>query len=208
MKRMSFLKKCLMIVFHPADCMVIVKRERDSLPLWQPTLLYLLAITVNYAYIFMVHFLFAEKETTDANLGLECAMVIVPLLTWTVAAYAMTAILSGESKFKEQFTAYAYALVPYIVLTPVLGLLSNLCGSSQAGLYQFLRVVVLLWVLALIFFALMQLNDYSFMKTVGVALLSLLMMAVIWAVILLVASMTVQFATFFTDVFKEFSYKM
>lgn len=208
MKQVSFLKFCLLTVFRPIDCFDIIKRERNKLKIWQPLLLYLIAVIVNYSYIFIVHFPLSGKQPIDANFLIECAMVFVPLLTWSIAAYAITSIMSGESKFVEQFTAYGYSLVPYIVITPVLGVISNLCGYSQAGIYFFFKYIALLWVLVLLFIALMRLNDYSLMKTFAVAFISLLMMVVVWAVVLLLASMTVQLFAFFADVFKEISFKL
>ena len=48
--------KMLLIVFHPLDCMDIIKREKKQARLWVVPVLYLLAFLVNYAYIFLVHF--------------------------------------------------------------------------------------------------------------------------------------------------------
>lgn len=207
MKRVPLLQKALLMIFHPIDCLVMIKRERykfNPLPVF---LLYILAVLVNYAYIFMVHFPLAEKKGINANIGLELAMVVVPLFTWSIASYAITAIINGESHFTELLTAYAYALVPYIVLTPILGTISNILSYEQAGVYYFFKYVSLLWVLLLLFLALKYLNDYTVWQTVGISLLSLLMMVVVWAVILLLASLTLQLLTFFTDVYKEIIYK-
>ncbi len=134
-------------------------------------------------------------------------MVIVPLFSWVVGSYLMTAITSGESTFLESLVASAYALVPYIVLTPLMALSSNLLGSGEAGVYRALRVIVLLWVLLLLLLALQRLNDYSLKKTVGVAVLSAAAVIVLWAVCLLLFSLTVQFVTFFTGIGGEIQLK-
>ena len=195
--------KMLLIVFHPLDCMDIIKREKKQARLWVVPVLYLLAFLVNYAYIFLVHFPLESKNPADASLLLEAAMVIVPLFSWVVGSYLMTAITSGESTFLESLVASAYALVPYIVLTPLMALSSNLLGSGEAGVYRALRVIVLLWVLLLLLLALQRLNDYSLKKTVGVAVLS----AAAVIVCLLLFSLTVQFVTFFTGIGGEIQLK-
>lgn len=208
MTQVSFLKKALLMIFHPIDCFVMIKRERARFKIWPAALLYLLAVIANYLYIFIVHFPLSEKQSTDANIGLELAMVIVPLFTWTVASYAITAIINGESHFTELITANAYTLVPYIVLTPLLGIISNILSYEQAGVYFFFKYVSLLWVLLLLFLALKYLNDYTLWQTVGITVLSLIAMVVIWAVILLLASLTLQLITFFADVYKEIIFKL
>ena len=89
-----------------------------------------------------------------------------------------------------------------------LGLLSNILSFEQAGVYNFFKFVSLLWVLILIFVALKVLNDYTLWQTVGIVLLSLVMTVVIWAVVLLLFSLTVQLFSFFGDVYHELVYKL
>lgn len=208
MNRVSFLTKALLIIFHPLDCLDIIKRERKSFKILPSLILYLLTVAMNYVYIFIVHFPLSQKNKFEANIGLELAMVVVPLITWTIASYAITSIINGESHFTELFTAYSYALVPYIVLTPVWGVVSNLLSFDQLGLYYFFKYVSLLWVLLLLFLALKYLNDYTLGQTIGITFLSIIMMVIIWAVVLLLASLTLQLLTFFADVYKEFIYKL
>ena len=110
MREVSFLRKTLLSFFHPIDCFQIIKRERDRFRILPVLVLYLLAAAVNYLYIFIVHFPLSGKQPVEANVALELAMVTVPLFTFTVASYAVTAILNGESRFTELVTAYAYSL--------------------------------------------------------------------------------------------------
>ena len=207
MREVNFFKKLLLMIFHPLDCFVMIKRERAKFRLLPIALLYISAIFVNYIYIFIVHFPLSEKQSVDANFGLEIAMVAIPLFTWTVASYAITAIINGESHFTELLTANAYSLIPYIILTPVLGAVSNVLSYEQSGIYFFFKTLSLLWVLLLLFLALKYLNDYTLWETVGVAVLSIIAMVVVWAVVLLVASLTLQLFTFFADIYNEISYK-
>ena len=144
MSGVSFLNKALLAVFHPIDCFDIIKRERGKFKPLPVIAMYLLAVLSNYLYIFIVHFPLSAKKATDANIALEFAMVIVPLFTFSVASYAVTAIINGESRFTELLTAQAYSLTPYIILTPILGAVSNLLSFEQAGVYFFFKYVSLL----------------------------------------------------------------
>jgi len=162
---------------------------------------------VNYVYIFLVHFPLASKAPTDASLLLEAAMVVVPMFSWALGSYLVTAIMSGESRFSEVLTATSYALVPYIALTPVLGLMSNVLGFSEQGSYQFIKFLTLFWVVLLLLMALKRLNDYSLSKAIGVALLSVIAVIIMWAVCLLMFSLTVQLIFFFTGFGGEINLK-
>lgn len=205
---MSIASHIMLTVVHPLDSLDILKAQRKKKTAWLAIpILLLLTIIVNYTYIFFAHYSLVSKQPVDANILLEFALVLVPFLSFTVASYFMSSIMSGESKFTEQLLAYSYTLVPYIVLKPLLGLLSNVLCYNEKGLYDLLLTAALGWTLILMFTALKRLNDYTFGRTVAVALLAILMVVIMWAVILLLASLTIQTVSFFSGIFEEFAMK-
>lgn len=205
---MSIMSHILLTFVHPLDSIDILKAQRKKKTAWLAIPIFLLAtIVVNYTYIFYSHYSLGSKQPKDANILLEAALVLIPFLSFAVAAYFISSIMNGESKFKEQLLCYSYALVPYIILKPFIGALSNVLCYNERGLYGLLGVVALGWSLILIFTALKRLNDYSFGRAVGVTVLALFMVVVMWAVILLLASLTIQTGSFFSGIFEEFSMK-
>lgn len=205
---MSILSHVLLTLVHPLDSIDILKAQRKKKTAWLAIPIFLLAtIAVNYTYIFYAHYSLGSKQPEDANILLEAALVLIPFLSFTVAAYFMSSIMNGESKFKEQLLCYSYALVPYIILKPLIGALSNVLCYNERGLYGLLGTVALGWSLILIFTALKRLNDYSFGRAIGVTVLALIMVVILWAVILLLASLTIQTGSFFSGIFEEFSMK-
>lgn len=205
---MSILSHLMLTLVHPLDNIDILKVQTKKKTAWLaiPGLL-LTTIIVNYTYIFFAHYSLNTKQPNDANILLEAALVLVPFLSFTVASYFMSSIMSGESKFTEQMLVYSYALVPYIILKPLIGLLSNVLCFNEKGLYDLLLVVALGWTLILIFTALKRLNDYTLGRAVAVTLLAILMVVIMWAVILLIASLTIQTTSFFSGIFEEFVMK-
>lgn len=199
-----------MALLHPLDFLDIVKRERRTNVKSQiitVVALHFLAFLANYTYVFLVSFPLASKEPIDANIFLECFIITIPLLTWVIASYAMSSIMSGESEFLEILTTSSYALVPFIIFTPLMALVSQLLGSGEAGMYATLRYGVILWVLILLVLGLQRLNDYTIPKTIIVTLVSVLAMVIIWAVCLLLFSLTIQLVSFFTGFWQEINLK-
>ncbi len=96
------------MVFHPIDCIDIVRRDYKRVSLVAVPVFVGLSILMNYVCIFFTHYSMGSRTPTDANFLLEAALVIIPLLSWTVAAYAMSAILNGESRFCELLTVSSY----------------------------------------------------------------------------------------------------
>ena len=204
---MSYLNLFLLIFFHPYDCFDIIKRQRKSFKLLPILVLFFLIFFVRYSYIFFVNFPLSDKLPQDANVLLELGIVAVPLLTWVVSSYGLTSIMSGECEFTELLTASSLCLAPMIVLWPILGLLSNILSYTEVGIYNSLLYFAVLWTLILLFAALKRLNDFSFGKTLLVTLFSVITMVIIWAILLLIFSLTVQLAYFFNGLYNEINLK-
>ena len=200
-------KRALLILFHPLDFMDILKRDYTKKSMWAAPALMGITVIVNYVCIYFTHYSLGGRQAVDANILLEMAVIVLPLVSWSIASYAMTAIMNGETHFGEVLTASSYALTPYIILKPIITLLSNVMGYTERGLYNTLQVIAVLWVLVLLFIAFKQLNDYTFGQAVGTALVSVFAMAVMWAVILLVCALVLQLFTFLKSAYVEFSLK-
>ena len=180
------LKLCLMTLFHPIVVTEHIKRQRGKKMNWLPVIILLaLALIVRIFSIYFTHYPLSAVSVRKANLLLECGKLFVPVLTWVLASYAMTTILDGETLLTETLLFSAYALVPYIVFTPILTLASRLMDGNQMILYGALEFGILGWVVLLMIIALKEMNGYSMGKTVAIIFLSLFTMVMIWAVIIL-----------------------
>jgi len=206
---MNSLKLCLMTLFHPVVVTEYIKKQRDKRKNWIPVaVLLLLALAVRIFSIYVTHYPLASVSVRKANLLLECGKLFVPVITWVLASYAMTTILDGETLFFETALFSAYALVPYIVFTPVLTLVSHLMDINQLGLYTTLELIILGWVVLLMVLALKEMNGYSVGKTVLLIFLSLFTMVMIWAMVILLYTISSQFVTMVREMFYEVIYRV
>ncbi len=206
---MNSLKLCLMTLFHPVVVTEYIKKQRDKRKNWIPVaVLLLLALAVRILSIYLTHYPLASVSVRKANLLLECGKLFVPVITWVLASYAMTTILDGETLFFETALFSAYALVPYIVFTPILTLLSHLMDINQLGLYTTLEIIILGWVVLLMVLALKEMNGYSMGKTVLLIFLSLFTMIMIWAMVILLYTISSQFVTMVREMFYEVIYRV
>lgn len=206
---MESLKLCLMTLYHPIVVTEHIKKQRDRRMNWMPVVvLLLLALAVRIFSIYVTHYPLSAVSVRKANLLLECGKLFVPVLTWVLASYAMTTILDGETLFRETLLFSAYALTPYILLTPVLNLASRLMDGNQAGLYGTMEFIILAWVVVLMIVALKEMNGYSAGKTVLVIFLTLFTMVMIWAVIILLFTISSQFVTMIREMFYEVIYRI
>lgn len=203
---MSILKKILLIICSPVDCITIIKREK-KFRLWIPIVFYLVAVLSNYVYNFLVHFPLATKSHDSINILLETVIFAVPLFSWVVCSYAMTALLDGESTFKEQFSVSAFCTVPYTFFTLISIIASQFMSTEEAGLFGVIRYAGLIWMIILLLVSLAVLNDYSISKVIGVTLLSLIAIVILWAVLILLYALTVQLFSLVVNLIKEIQFK-
>lgn len=96
---------------------------------------------------------------------------------------------------------------PFIVLTPIRVALSHVIGAGEAGFYYFLQSAAVIWVVLLLFFALLRQNDYRLVKALGVALMCILFMIIFMAVFIFLASLTIQLVSSVQEIFQELERK-
>ena len=204
---MNIFRKTLLIICCPVDCMNIIKREK-KFRFYVVFFLYMLAVLVDYLYNLLVHFPLATKDYDSISLVLETAIFVVPLLSWTVCSYAMTALFDGESNFYDQFTVSAYCTVPYTLFTLISIVASQFMSTEESGFFGVIRYAGLIWMIVLLFVSLMVLNDYSISKAFGITLLSLIAIIILWAVLILFYALTVQLVSLIFNLIKEIQYKV
>lgn len=199
----------LLMLYHPLEAYEILKMERERKGMLLPAVLLLLIASLEkYANNFAVGFQFRGRDLNSISLVVELAYVIIPVVVWVVANFCMTSIMGGESKPKEIFVTACYCLAPYIVLTPVSAALSHILGASEAGFYYFLQSAALVWVILLLFFALLRQNNYSFLQALGITFLCVAFMVVLAAVVVFLIALSMQFVSAVVEIFQEFQRKM
>ena len=104
-------------------------------------------------------------------------------------------------------TATGYALKPYVLMSVPLFLLSHILTEEEAMIYTLLDVICLIWVLALMFFGMMTVHDYSLGKSVLTAVLTLLGMCIILFILLLLSSLIQEIYNYFYGIYKELIFR-
>lgn len=205
---MKALKLAAVTLFHPLVAFRFMKHDRTKFNYAPILVIMLLMIFTKIFSIFVTHYPLATVNTRNANVVLECAVMIVPILSWVIASYAMTTILSGEVLFRECLMACSYSLLPYIILQIPLTIATNVMDIGQQGMYNTITNFALLFVLLLLFLNLKEMNNYSIKKTFGIILLSLFTMIILWAAISLVFALSMRFVGFVSEVATEISFRL
>ena len=200
---MELLKLSVCMLRHPADTLKSIKAHRAKMSMIPMIILLLLVVAARFISLFIIHYPFQTASVSEINFFLEGAIYVVPVLTWGVAFFAMTSIMDGETTVKESLTSAAFCMVPLIVLQIPFALLTKIMSLDDMFFYQFFSVIIWGWTLLLFVMSVKVMNDYTLAKTIGVCILNVLVIALIWAIVLLVYALASQLFQFVVGMVKE-----
>ena len=200
---MGALKFAFCVIFAPVSTFRVIKARRSAsyaLPIF---ILAALLSVIRLITPYITHFPLQSGDLYELNPVWEVALLVVPLLTWGVAGFAVSSILSGECKLQESLMGTLSCAVPFIIFALPLSLISHLFSSSSAAFYHALWAILAVWICILLFVCVVQINQFSFKKAVFVCVLTILFCVLIWAVCLLVYVLANKFITFAVSVYEE-----
>jgi hypothetical protein len=192
------------VIFHPIEAFEKIKHYRDKSKTLPVLIMFCLILVVRVAGIYITHFPMTRLKPEDTNIMLEIVKYIVPIASWGITTYAITSIWDGECFLGECMIGAVTAVVPYIVMTIPISLFSRLFEENQKGFINFLNTAILIWVLILLFVGTMVMNDYTFKKTTGVYAVCMAGVLLLWAIFLLLATLTYQLYDSIKDFVIEF----
>ena len=201
-------KLFLTMLFHPLDTYSIIQMNRSRLKFRYGIMFLLAAAVSRIIYVLIAGYSLNDVNVRTANLWLESGKIILLVLTFAIANFAVTSIMSGESKFSEIFTVTCVSLSPYILFTIPLGCLSRILCGEEIGIYRALETILLVWVVLLMLISIYRMNNFSFKKTILVIFLCLCVMILIWTLSVLIFFLVKQLWEFLSGLYKELSYKL
>lgn len=192
------------VIFHPIEAFERIKYYRNKSKTLPVFVVFCLILVVRVASIYITHFPLTRLKPEDTNIMLEIVKYIIPIASWGITTYAITSIWDGECFLGECMIGAVTAMIPYIVMTIPISLFSRLFEENQKGFINFLNTAIVIWVLLLLFIGTMVMNDYTFKKTIGVYMVCMAGVLLLWAIFLLLATLTYQLYDSIRDLIIEF----
>ena len=193
-------------LFHPFDGYWDIKHEgRGDL---KSAFIILIAFIICYAVrVQFSGYAVTGTVSENVNVPYRLLLILLPIAFWVIANWCFTALMDGKGTMKDIMTATGYALKPYVLMSVPLFLLSHILTEEEAMIYTLLDVICLIWVLALMFFGMMTVHDYSLGKSVLTAVLTLLGMCIILFILLLLSSLIQEIYNYFYGIYKELIFR-
>ncbi len=210
-EKFSQYKKSLKFAFycltHPLDGFWDLTHERRGTIAAANTIL-VLTLLARILKLQYTSFMFNEVYWPEVNIVMELSSVLFPLALWCVGNWALTTLFDGKGRLDQVYMATCYCMLPYPLIQFPLIILSNVVTVEEGAFYAVLSVISLVWAVALIIAAMMQIHEYSMSKTILFTVASIFAMLVMVFLLLLFFSMISQGISYFISLGKEILFRM
>jgi len=192
----------ILIIRRPVNSLYELA-QTSSVPPAFAALLVIAGMAVKIGGLAATSFLFEERPFSDINPVSEALTFAMLWFGWVLANYMTGTIMKGEGTFRRVFIVNAYALVPYILFTIPLRLLSAVLTLQESGIYNALLAIVGIWTFVLIFTASQMVHNYNLKEVIGMNAVSLLTLACFALFGFVIVGLMVQAADFFIELGRE-----
>ncbi|MFD0714572.1 YIP1 family protein [Paenibacillus sp. GCM10027626] len=195
------------VMFHPFDGFWDLKHEkRGSM---RAALLIVLAVLAADVFrrlaggyiLFPTDWRMLELQDTILS-------VLIPLLLWCCVNWGLTTLMDGEGSLKDIFITSAYSLMPIVMLSVPITIVSNVLVTQEQQFITFLTTLSYGWSLGLIFVGVMVTNDYTPFKNVYTSFFSVIGMGFVAFLSVMFINILQNMNSFITTIINEITFRL
>ncbi|NLM40252.1 MAG: hypothetical protein GX205_09365 [Firmicutes bacterium] len=192
---------------HPIDGYYAIRWEgKGSLAFaW---FLVILAFATRIFSLFFTSPVFMHIDRTRINLVEQALIFLLPFFIWVLSNYLISSLYSGEGRLRDIFIGSAYALVPYIIITLPLTVMSNGLTHYEGSVYTFFQYAAWIWSFILFYLMVQTVHNYDVWEAVPNCILSLFTMVMTGAIGGLVIALTYNVSEFVVALYKEVIFRV
>lgn len=138
----------------------------------------------------------------------DIGTVLLVMLALTVCTYLVCTINEGEGTVKKIYTYFCYCLVPYIVLTPIVYILSHILTFNELFLINMVNILIYGWIIVIGIIGLKEVNNFSMGQTVKVIFLTAFTVLIMALLIFIIYVLWAQVFDFVYALISEGVYRL
>lgn len=124
-----------------------------------------------------------------------------------ISNWCFCTLMDGEGRLRDIWVTCAYALVPYILFTLPVTLISNFTTKQEYIFLQFTEGLGIGWTCILMIAAIKVTHQYNLKKTIGSILLTAFGVCVVLFISILFLSMLQNFIMFLETIYAEITFR-
>lgn len=191
-------------VLHPFDGFAEFRYNKKESNLYAVIIAFLwfLASCLNYNYD---GYIFNVENPESFNLWIILASTVGLVLLFVVSEWLLGTFFEGKGTFSQILCGTCYSLIPMIIGCVAQLILSNILTEKEAFFVTAVKVISVVWSLFLIFIAMKQVNQYSYLKNLVTVFVAVLGVLVVVFLIVLFFNLWVQLTSFLAVIIQEIS---
>lgn len=152
-------------------------------------------------------FRFNLNNPDTFNIFVQFSSTVVLFLLFGLTNWGVCAIADGKGRLGEIYTAYAYALTPYILFRLISIPMSMIMTLEESVFLNGFVLIGLLWTVYLLFQAVRLIHQFTTGKTILMILLTIVGIAIVLFVFLLILALFQQVFAFISGIYRELRYR-
>jgi hypothetical protein len=203
MKELAFLNY---MPKNPADAFYGIKFE-GKVSIVSSTILYVLFFIIYVINKYYSGFLFKTVEDGFYEIGTDFIFVFGALALFLICNNLICSIKDGEGSFKNIYCSVAYCLMPYIILKPIVILLSHVLTYNESFIISFLNFFIIAAIAIFIIIMIKEIQAYTVKETFRCIFLTAFTMIILLAAGFILFALIKQVMDFIVSIFKEVYYR-
>src|SRR5207249_2827351 len=127
----------------------------------------------------VTYYLLPEVDHDRINALLEASHIVAPWIAWVFVSYGVGFIFEGEGSLRAIARSSAYCLVPYILFTLPIYLITGVLVQEERGWVNLAISVTYFWCILLFLLQVKVVHDFNLGKSSRVAVVNLVGMAAV-----------------------------
>ena len=187
---------------HPFDSFYEVRVGRKGGVL-AASILYALALLAFAFDTLGRGFSFSTRSLDNTSPLYVLMLFLLPVGLFVICSHMVSEIHDGEGRFKTVYIGFAYVLTPFILLLPILTLLTHVLALNESFIVSFFSLFIYAWVAVLLVIAIKEIHQYEFRQVFLNLLLALFLMIVLLFVGSIIGMFWDKVVDIVTSVWKE-----
>jgi len=195
------------ILFRPINGFYEMKFEKKGT--LKIAFLILVFMCISFAFFNQYTSIIVDRTHPQAvNALLDVGGLLLVLVLFCVANWAVTSLTDGEGKLLEIFMTICYAMTPLVLILIPATLFSNIITLQEAGFFHLLIGFAVFWFVMLVFIGLIVIHNYTVLKAIVTAICTFFSLLIILFLITLFFSLIQQLMVFINSIYRELSFRM
>ncbi len=191
---------------HPIDGSYGIAREGRAS--WAAPSIILAIFTIEYIINkYLCGFLQKTIREGRYEIFSDIGTILIVIIAVTACNYLVCTINEGEGTVKKIYTYFCYSLMPYVLLTPVIFVLSHVLTTNEQFLITLAQVVMIGWLAVLVILAIKEVNNYTAGETFKIICLTIFTILIMALLIFVIYVLWAQVFEFISAVFGEVVYR-